>query len=151
MILMADIQGNQTELNYELAVYREQISMIKRETERISLTTLDLTNALRTAESLATQKVLIPIGGGTLVKGTVSETAVLVPVGAEYLVEMDKEHAVEELKRRIEATKKAVEKLNDEFNNVVQKVREVSGQLQQMQAQSQLSNQVEGNIREDYI
>jgi len=148
---MEDIDQTQAQLGYELAVYREQIAMIKRETERISLTTIDLTNALKTVEELKGERTLIPVGGGAFVKGTVSETNVLVPIGGEYLVEMSKEEAAEEMKRRIEATRRAVEKLNEEFTKIATKLREVSGQLQRMQAQSQLSDRVEGNIREDYI
>ncbi len=148
---MTTADETQAQLNYELAIYREQISMIKRETERVSLTTIDLTNALKTVENLAKDNILIPIGGGTLVRGSVANTKVLVPIGAEYMLEMEREEAQEELRRRIDATKKAVEKLNEEFNKIARKLQEVSGQLQQMQAQTQLSDRVEGNIREDYI
>jgi prefoldin alpha subunit len=144
-------EAEQAQLGYELAVYREQIAMIKRETERVSLTTIDLTNALKTVESLKEERVLVPIGGGALVKGDIAQTKVLVPIGGEYLVEMGKEDAAEEMKRRIEATRKAVEKLNEEFAKIAGKLREVTGQLQRAQAERQLSERVEGNIREDYI
>jgi len=87
---MPEDDVSQEQLNYELAVYREQIAMIKRETERVSLTTIDLGNALRTVESLSAEEALIPIGGGALVRGNIAHTKILVPIGAEYLVEMDK-------------------------------------------------------------
>jgi len=148
---MPTADETQAALSYELAIYREQIAMIKRETERVSLTTMDLANALRTVEDMSAEKVLIPIGGGTLAKGTISETRVLVPLGAEYMVEMEKGDAELELKRRIDATRNAVEKLNEEFGKIAQKVREISSQLQQLQNQNRLSQQVESNIREDYI
>ncbi|MCI0504349.1 prefoldin subunit alpha [Candidatus Micrarchaeota archaeon] len=141
----------QEQLSYELAVYREQIAMIKRETERVSLTTIDLGNALRTVESLSAEEALIPIGGGALVRGNISHTRILVPVGAEYLVEMEKDAAGEEMRRRIDATKKAVEKLNEEFNRIAAKLREVTGQLQRMESATQINQRVDGNIREDYI
>jgi prefoldin alpha subunit len=144
-------EETQAQLSYELAIYREQIAMIKRETERVSLTTLDLSNALRTIESLSEEKALIPIGGGALVQGQIDQTKVLVPVGAEYMLEMDKTEAAEEIRRRIDATKKAVEKLNEEFNRIAAKLREISGQLANAQAQSQLNQRVEENVREDYI
>jgi prefoldin alpha subunit len=148
---MSNVEISQEQLSYELAVYREQIAMIKRETERISLTTIDLTNALRTVESLRVERALIPIGGGTMVRGDLTQTRVLVPIGAEYLVEMEREMAEGELRRRIDGTKKAVEKLNEEFNKIVTKLRDASHQLQKIEAQSQLSQRVEGNIHEDYI
>ena len=148
---MASPQEIHAQVSYELAVYREQLNMIKRETERVSLTTIDLSNALKTAENLAPQKVLIPIGGGALAKGNVSQTQILVPVGAEYLIEMEREHAIEEFKKRIDATKKAVEKLTEEFNKITLKLKDVSGQLQQLQVQTQINARVDSNIRDDYI
>jgi prefoldin alpha subunit len=148
---MAEGDVSPDQLSYELAVYREQIAMIKRESERVSLTTIDLGNALRTVESISAEAALIPIGGGAFVRGNIANTQVLVPIGAEYLVEMDKDSAGVELRRRIDATKKAVEKLNEEFNRIASKLREVSGQLQRMETQSQINQRVEGNIRDDYI
>ncbi len=148
---MPSLEDTQAQLNYELAVYREQMSMIKRETERVSLTTIDLNNALRTVEKLRVEEMLVPIGGGALIRGKASGTTVLVPIGGEYVVEMERELAEDELRRRIEATKKAVEKLTEEFNKIVSKLREVSSQLQQLQTQTALNRQVDSNIREDYI
>ena len=139
------------QLNYEVAVYREQMQLIKRETERISLTTIDLTNALRAVENLEPNKVLIPIGGGAMAKGSVDEVKVLVPIGSQYLVEMEQESAREELEKRIEATKRAVTKLTEEFNKITKKLADVSTQLRTLQSQEQLSDRVDENIREDYI
>jgi len=144
-------EETQMALNYELAVYREQIAMIRRETERVSLTTLDLANALKTVENMGSESILIPIGGGALVKGAISETKILMPVGAEYLVEMDKQQTVEEIRKRIDATRKAVERLNEEFTKVTARVQELSTQLQRMQVQNRLNEQVDSNIREDYV
>ncbi len=141
----------QAQLNYEVAVYREQLTMLKRETERVSLTTMDLANALRTVESLGTESVLIPVGGGTLIKGAISETNVLVPIGAEYLLEMKKEQAAVEINRRIEATKKAVEKLNEEFAKIMERLQTVSGQLDQVESQLRISQRGEESIKEDYL
>jgi prefoldin alpha subunit len=148
---MSSLEEMQAQLNYEIAIYREQISMIKRETERISLTTVDLNNALRTVENLGKGKALVPIGGGAMVRGSITETTVLVPIGAQYMTEMGKEEAMSEIEKRIDATKRAVEKLTQEFEKIAKKLRAVSGRLQQIQKQSRISEQVEENIREDYI
>jgi prefoldin alpha subunit len=145
------LEEMQAQLNYELAIYREQVHMIKRETERISLTTVDLTNALKSVENLAKEKVMIPIGGGAMVKGQVSEVNVMIPIGAQYMVEMDQEKAKKELEKRIEATKKAVAKLTEEFNKIAKKLQDTSTQLQNIESRAQLSERVDENIREDYI
>jgi len=151
VVSMTSLEETQSQLNYEVAVYREQLNMLKRETERISLTTLDLSNALRTVESLGAMQVMMPIGGGALVRGKTTDTRVLMPIGAEYLVEMEKERAISELERRIEATKKALEKLNAEFGNVMTKLRDVSGRLDDLQTQVQISTRADENIKDDYI
>lgn len=145
------LEEMQAQLNYELAIYREQVQMIKRETERISLTTIDLNNALKAVENLEKEKVMIPIGGGALVRGHVEEVKVLVPIGAQYMIEMDQEKAVKELEKRIEATKRAVTKLTEEFNKIAKKLKDTSGELQRIEARAQLSERVDENIREDYI
>ena len=56
------IAQTQARLNYELAVYREQISLLKKETDRITLTTIDLNNALNTIKRIGPGEVLVPIG-----------------------------------------------------------------------------------------
>lgn len=148
---MTSWEETQAQLNYELAIYREQIQMIKRETERISLTTADLSNALMAVENLEAEKVLIPIGGGALVKGSVEEVHVLVPIGGQYMIEMDRQRAKEELEKRVEATKRAVTKLTEEFNKIAQKLKDTSGKLEKIEARARLSDRVDENIREDYI
>jgi prefoldin alpha subunit len=152
---MTATEQERAQLNYELAVYKEQIALIKRETERISLTTVDLTNALNTVENLkeadAQKALLVPIGGGTMLKGSMTDTKILVPIGSEYVVEMGRDEAMREIEKRIEATKKAVEKLTEEFDKVAGKLREASVTLNKIQSQSELSERVDENIREDYI
>jgi prefoldin alpha subunit len=146
---------DRAQLSYELAVYKEQIALIKRESERISLTAVDLANALSTMESLrkedAERAMLVPVGGGTMIKGTMKDARILVPIGSGYIVEMEREKAIAEIKKRIDATKKAVEKLNEEFNKIAGKLREASGQLGKMEKQAAISERVDENIREDYI
>ena len=115
------------------------------------MTTIDLNNALRAVENLEPKKVLIPIGGGAMAKGSVDETKVLVPIGSQYLIEMEKEVAGEEIGKRIDATKRAVTKLTEEFNKITKKLADVSTQLRTLQSQTQLSDRVNENIREDYI
>jgi len=150
-MIMATFEETQAQLNYEVAVYREQLMMLKRETERISLTAIDLSNALKTVENLGAEKVLILIGGGAMIKGRVTETKVLVPIGAEYLMEMEKDAATLELSRRIEATRNAANKLNEEFNRIMGKLQEVSGQLQDLEVQTKISERGEETMKEDYV
>ncbi len=142
---------NAAQLNYEMAVYKEQMQLIKKETERISLTTIDLSNALKAVENMKEDSVLIPIGGGALAKGTITESMILVPIGAQYMLEMERGAAKTELERRIDATKRAVEKLTEEFNKITKKLSEVSTQLRKINREQKINQRVDENIREDYI
>ncbi len=148
---MPSLEETQGQMNYELAVYREQMNMLKRETERISLTTLDLTNALKTVEAMKEEKIMVPIGGGSMIRGKITDLNILIPIGGGYSVEMDKAKAIVELNHRIDATKKALEKLNEEFNKIVTRFQDLSLQMQQVEGQSRISERGKDNMREDYL
>lgn len=139
------------QLSYESAVYREQLRLLQNEIKRIDLAMGDLTKAAQTAEKLKNDDVLVPVGGGAFIKASVYTSKVLVPVGAEYVVEMEKEEAVVEINKRVEATKKAIEKLNAEFQKVSLKLQEVNNTLRTLQSQAALNKRVDENIGEDYI
>jgi len=148
---MAGLEETRVRVTYEAAIYREQLNMLRREMERISLSTLDLSNAASAVEALNTKEVLLPVGGGAYVKAKISSTDVLVPIGAEFVVETDKETAMVELKRRSEATRQAVTKLNEEFEKINKKLREVMTQLQDIEQQGVLNKRVDEGLKEDYI
>lgn len=145
------MQNTQAQLSYESAVYKEQLRLLQKEIERINLATIDLSNAARTAELIKQEDVLVPIGGGAFIKSSVYNTKILVPVGAEYLVEMEKEDAVSEINKRTEATKKAIEKLTEEFQKVSVKIRDINIKLREVQAQDVINKRVNENIGEDYL
>ncbi len=144
-------QQGVAQLSYESAVYREQLRLLQNEIKRIDFAMVDLSKAVQTAERIKNDDVLVPVGGGSFVKATVYSTKLLVPVGADYLVEMEKDEAVGEINKRIEATKKAIEKLNTEFQKVSSKLQEVNGILNNLQNQVAINKQVDENIGEDYI
>ena len=73
-------------LAYERRVYGEQLRLIQKEVDRISLTNLDLINAENTTKKLKAEDSLIPIGGGAYIKANVYNTKVLVPVRSRYLI-----------------------------------------------------------------
>lgn len=138
-------------LAYERRVYGEQLRLIQKEVDRISLTNLDLINAENTTKKLKAEDSLVPIGGGAYIKANVYNTKVLVPVGAGYLIEMEADTAARELRRRIEETRKAVESLTTEFKNISKKLDSTSRKLNEMQSQDRISKRVEENLGEDYL
>ena len=148
---MASLEENRVRMNYEVAIYREQLAMLRREMERVSLTTMDLSSAAQAVNGLKAEQILVPIGGGVFVKGEVKNTSVIVPIGAEFAVDMEKGEAEVELRRRVDATRQAVTKLNEEFEKINKKLREVTFNLQDVDQQLRLSKQVEAGVKEDYI
>jgi prefoldin alpha subunit len=151
MLMADDLEESRQRVTYEAAIYREQLTMLRREMERISLTTLDLANAASAVEALKSKDILVPVGGGTYVKAKISSTEVLVPIGAEFVVETDRESAMAELKRRSEATRQAVTRLNDEFEKINRKLRQTMSALQGIESQAAISRRVDEGIKEDYI
>ncbi|MFH1394239.1 MAG: prefoldin subunit alpha [Candidatus Micrarchaeota archaeon] len=141
----------QTRMMYEVALYREQLGMLQKEMERVSLTAVDLNNALKTVENIDAKDVMVPVGGGTFMKASVKDVKLVVPIGAQYLREMGRDEALAELARRREATKKAIERLEVEFKKIAGKFQQVSGQLKDLEARAKISQRVDENIGEDYI
>lgn len=121
-------------LIYEARLYSEQLRLLEQEIERITLTTADLGNSLTAIEALKEDAVYVPIGGGAMVSAKVTSSDVLVPVGAGYLMDMKKEDAIGEVKKRIKSTESAVEKLKTEFERINAKLREVGGKIEKMNA-----------------
>lgn len=145
------LQEDYAKLAYEIRLYRKQLSVLQREIEKITLTSLDLSNAMRTIDEFEKGETLIPVGGGSYVKGEVSDMDVLVAVGGGYLVEMDKKVAKEKLKRRVEATKTAVTRLTQEFGTISGKLESVSAQLKNLERRMIIDRRVEEESREDYV
>jgi len=148
---MDSFEQARVRMTYEAAVYREQLSLLRKEMERISLSTLDNSNAARTVESLKLENSLMPIGGSAFIHAKITDTKVIVPIGGEYALEMDKEEARKELQKRVDATREAVIKLNDEFSKINEKLREISMKIDEAEMASKLSRRVDEGIKEDYI
>lgn len=136
---------------YEAAVYKEQLKLLEREIQRIQLTSVDLNTAAQTCKKLKSEEGLVPIGGGTYINATIKSTKALVPVGANYLVELECSKAELELHKRVDAAKKASEKLRNEYKKIAEKLQALSTQLRSLKAKLAISRRVDENIGEDYI
>lgn len=138
-------------LTYENAVYREQLKLLEREIQRIQLTTTDLMAAAQTCQNLRSEEALVPVGGGTFIRSRVSTTNVLVPVGANYLIEMGSARAVLEINRRTDAARNATTKLQEEYKKIAERLQGMGTQLRDLQQRIAIDRKVEGNIGEDYL
>ncbi len=109
---------------------------------RISLTNSALTElrvSSMTLEGLEEEKkdaqLFVPIGGGSYVKARL-ETAnkVVVGIGADVAVERTLKEAKEELEARIAELEKTREALVQQFNQVVERIQENRGKLEEVTA-----------------
>ncbi|VVB99361.1 Prefoldin subunit alpha [uncultured archaeon] len=127
-----DAQAQRT--MYEARLYSEQLRLLEGELERISMTAVELTGSLKAVESLREDSIFVPIGGGAMVSAKVASTEVLVPIGGGYLMNLKKHEAIEEVKKRIAATEKAMERLRVEFEKINAKLQDVNSKIEQMNA-----------------
>jgi len=107
---------------------------------RINLTNSALTElrvSSMTLEGLEEEKkdaqLFVPIGGGSYVKARL-ETAnkVVVGIGADVAVERTLKEAKEELETRIAELEKTREALVQQFNQVVERIQENRGKLEEV-------------------
>jgi len=138
-------------LAYEVKLYKNQLGLIQKEVEKITLTSLDMNNALKTVESLDKGEGLLPIGGGSFVKGEVKGETVLLGIGSGYVIEVEKEYAVEKMNKRGEMTKEAINKLTKEYSKISAKLSATTKQLKQIERGILISRRSEDSATEDYI
>jgi prefoldin alpha subunit len=109
---------------------------------RINMTNAAITElrvSSMTLEGLEKEKkdaqLFVPIGGGSYVKARL-ETAkkVVVGIGADVAVERTMKEAKEELEARIAELEKTREALGQQFNQVVERIQENRGKLEEVTA-----------------
>jgi len=144
------LQEDYAKLAYQIRLYRKQLTLLQREIEKITLTSMDLSNSIKAIDELEKGEALIPIGGGSYVRGDVSEEDVLVAVGGGYLLEMDSESAKKKTEKRVDATKDAVKKLTQEFSKISSKLETVTMQLKELENKILIDRRVEEEASDDY-
>ncbi|MEM4360189.1 MAG: prefoldin subunit alpha [Candidatus Bilamarchaeaceae archaeon] len=148
---MDGLEQEYARLSYEARVYKNQLALLQKEIEKVTLTSMDINNAVRTLESMAVGEALIPIGGGSFARGEVKSTSILLSVGGGYLIEVSKETALEKLKRRAELTKQAIERLAQEFSKISARLDATAKQLRETERRIVISKRTEESAKEDYI
>ena len=144
------LQEDYAKLAYEIRLYRKQLTLLQREIEKITMTSMDLSNSVKAMEDVEKGEALIPIGGGSYIKGEVAEESVLVAVGGGYLLEMDSKVAKEKTTKRVDATKTAVKKLTQEFSSISNKLEMVTLQLKELENKILIDRRVEEQSSDDY-
>ena len=148
---MDNLEQAYARLAYEVKLYRNQLSLIQKEVEKITLTSLDMNNALKTVESMSAGESLLPIGGGSFVKGEVKGETILLGIGSGYVIEVEKPYAVEKMKKRGELTREAINKLTKEYSKISAKLSAATKQLKEIERSILISRRTEQSSTEDYI
>jgi prefoldin alpha subunit len=91
--------------------------------ERILIETRSSIDTLTGLESTKTEEVLIPVGGGILVRATPPKTdKVLLNVGANVVVEKDREYAKKFMEARAKELEESIVAINSQRNQIAQRV-----------------------------
>lgn len=93
----------------------QQRNYIEREVERMMLSLMDLNNSLTTVQNMKDEAGLVPVGGGAFIRAKLDSKKVLIPVGANYLIEFEVEDAKAEIDARMKMTEKAIQGLRAEL------------------------------------
>jgi len=122
---------------------------------RINMTNAAITElrvSSMTLEGLEKEKkgsqLFVPIGGGSYVKAKlVTAKKVVVGIGADVAVERTLKETKEELEARIAELEKTREALGQQFNQVVERIQENRGKLEEVTAKLRKGEKAKG-VRE---
>ena len=128
---------------------------VKEIQSRVNMTNAAITElrvSSMTLDGLEKEKkgsqLFVPIGGGSYVKAKlVTAKKVVVGVGADVAVERTLKEAKEELEARIVELEKTRETLGQQFNQVVERIQENRGRLEEVTAKLRKGEKAKG-VRE---
>ena len=128
---------------------------VKEIQSRVNMTNVAITElrvSSMTLDGLEKEKkgsqLFVPIGGGSYVKAKlVTAKKVVVGVGADVAVERTLKEAKEELEARIVELEKTRETLGQQFNQVVERIQENRGRLEEVTAKLREGEKANG-VRE---
>ena len=133
-----EITRNLTMIEY----YKEQLSSIDMQAQYLQAAIADFHKAKITVEQLHKtsdkSEILIPIGGGTFLNGSLHDTSkVLVDIGAGLVTEKTIEGAVKKINERIKTLQENQEKLMEMAQKLQNEATDLSQRTQQMMNETQ--------------
>jgi prefoldin alpha subunit len=122
--------------------YKEQLNALDMQLQISQSTLNDYTKAKLTLEHLSKatkdDDLLIPIGGGTFIKGVLSEkNQILTDVGAGIVTEKPLKDALAKVDNRIQLMQENRDKLIDIAQKIQKEATELSQKTQELMQQSQ--------------
>lgn len=133
-----EITRNLTLLEY----YKQQLESVDMQLQYLQSTLADYQRAKITVEQLVTadenSEILIPIGGGTFVNGSLKNTSnVLIGVGAGIVIEKPVDETLIKLEERIKRIQENLEKIASLGQKIQSDAEELSHKTQQMMEETQ--------------
>ena len=133
-----EITRNLTMIEY----YKEQLGSIDMQAQYLQAAIADFHKAKITVEQLHKasdqSEILIPIGGGTFLNGTLTDhSKVLVDIGAGLVAEKTVDDAAKKIEERIKTLQENQEKLMEMAQKLQNEATDLSQRTQQMMNESQ--------------
>ncbi len=117
---------------YYANAYLGQLKKIEEDIVKINNLALELELTKEAIDKLGEN--FLPIGGGMLVRAKVESKKVLVPIGLNYFMYMNKEDAKKEIDKRIDAAKKSIERLKKDYENIKSILNEIEKKIEEEHA-----------------
>lgn len=119
-----------------LDTFRAQLDALTKQSQILQISLQDTVKAHETLKAMAQAKpgdeILIPVGGGTLVRAVVSEnTNALVGIGSKLSVDMKAEEAIEYMSSNSKEITEALKKLTETMEEMSSKAQALQVAVQE--------------------
>jgi len=140
-------------LAFESRYLEETVNEIQNRINKTNSAITELRVSSLTLEGLEKEKkgsqLFVPIGGGSYVKAKlVTAKKVVVGIGADVAVERTLKETKEELKARIAELEKTKEALGQQFNQVIGRMQENRGKMEEVTAKLREEGEKQSGVRE---
>jgi len=140
-------------LAFESRYLEETVNEIQNRINMTNSAITELRVSSLTLEGLEKEKkgsqLFVPIGGGSYVKAKlVTAKKVVVGIGADVAVERTLKETKEELKARIAELEKTKEALGQQFNQVIGRMQENRGKMEEVTAKLREEGEKQSGVRE---
>ena len=138
---------------FESRYLEETVNEIQNRINMTNSAITELRVSSLTLEGLEKEKkgsqLFVPIGGGSYVKAKlVTAKKVVVGIGADVAVERTLKETKEELKARIAELEKTKEALGQQFNQVIGRMQENRGKMEEVTAKLREEGEKQSGVRE---
>ena len=140
---MAEPEADLQTLQYYLNEYSQQAEIFSRQLEMIEQKRIESLAAIETMKNLAADRdspVLLPLGGGTMVRAKVSDPEkVLVNIGSDVVIQRTNGEAITFLQEKIAEMEAMEKKVAATIEQLRMQMAEIAQQIEKTYVQQQRS------------